>query len=697
MTDPGKRVAVVGGGMAGLSLAWCLSADPSVEITVYQLGWRLGGKLASSRRVDGPPRIEEHGLHVWSGFYENAFWMMQDVYRAIGDDRPLVGPNSDSWFTPLVDIAWFTSLGSQHAWVRSANELPLNDVVPGTTGRLGTPAVLMARVLTFAVQFLAAYRGDRRWPNGGRRLSAATIDEVTARFAEIGNHLEADHSDIAEEHGGWLVELRRKAETLDTVCRSVHAWVDDATGLTPWMFEALAFVDLAAAYLRGFLRDGVFTEGFAAIGGQDLREWLDSAGAHRFSTGSGFIRGVYSYLFAYEDGDPKRPRLDAGVGMRMMLRLLLASSTSSFLRMNGGAGEVVVAPLYLALRRRGVRFEFFHKLSAVLDTGDSRAIAGLRFGRQARAISSDGYEPLIAVDGRRCWPSEPRYDQLVDGDALRDRHIDLESDWVPDDAFEPVTLERGVDFDHVVLAMPPAALSRVLPPRLCAASPGLQSALTLPSVATLGLQAWFDSGPNEIFRAGAGGLASAYATPLDTFADMSHLVELERWPPGDAPRSLLYLCGPVPLPRDNPTPAAIRERAMAQAVEWMEHDATRAVPGAFGSDGVFAWSTLHGSAAGAARLAEQFLSVNVNASALYCQAPDGAEPRRPTPDGTGVDGLTVVGDWVRTGLGYGCIESAVMAGFAGAGVISGTPLYIYGASDFEPFDPPGPWTTPTQA
>jgi len=93
--------------MAGLSLAWCLSADPSVEITVYQLGWRLGGKLASSRRVDGPPRIEEHGLHVWSGFYENAFWMMQDVYRAIGDDRPLVGPNSDSWFTPLVDIAWF--------------------------------------------------------------------------------------------------------------------------------------------------------------------------------------------------------------------------------------------------------------------------------------------------------------------------------------------------------------------------------------------------------------------------------------------------------------------------------------------------------------------------------------------------------------------------------------------------------------
>jgi hypothetical protein len=52
---------------------------------------------------------------------------------------------------------------------------------------------------------------------------------------------------------------------------------------------------------------------------------------------------------------------------------------------------------------------------------------------------------------------------------------------------------------------------------------------------------------------------------------------------------------------------------------------------------------------------------------------------------------------VRTGLGYGCIEAAVMAGFAGAGVISGIPLYVYGASDFGPFDPPGPWTTATQA
>ena len=61
--------------MAGLSAAWRLSEPASRDrfesITVYQRGWRLGGKAASSRGPNG--RIEEHGLHIWLGSYENGF------------------------------------------------------------------------------------------------------------------------------------------------------------------------------------------------------------------------------------------------------------------------------------------------------------------------------------------------------------------------------------------------------------------------------------------------------------------------------------------------------------------------------------------------------------------------------------------------------------------------------------------------
>ncbi len=65
---------MLGGGCAAMAAAFELSRPEHAgrfEVTVYQMGWRLGGKGASGRgRHD---RIEEHGLHLWMGFYENAF------------------------------------------------------------------------------------------------------------------------------------------------------------------------------------------------------------------------------------------------------------------------------------------------------------------------------------------------------------------------------------------------------------------------------------------------------------------------------------------------------------------------------------------------------------------------------------------------------------------------------------------------
>src|SRR5258708_30695829 len=70
--------------MAGLSAAWRLSEpgwrDRFESVTVYQRGWRLGGKGASSRGRHS--RIEEHGLHVWLGYYANAFRLLRQ-----GDDE----------------------------------------------------------------------------------------------------------------------------------------------------------------------------------------------------------------------------------------------------------------------------------------------------------------------------------------------------------------------------------------------------------------------------------------------------------------------------------------------------------------------------------------------------------------------------------------------------------------------------------
>src|SRR5262249_52078641 len=82
------RVAVIGGGCAGVTAAFELSRphhEGRYEVTLYQQGWRLGGKGASGRGA--ADRIEEHGLHLWMGFYENAFRVMRECYAELGRDR----------------------------------------------------------------------------------------------------------------------------------------------------------------------------------------------------------------------------------------------------------------------------------------------------------------------------------------------------------------------------------------------------------------------------------------------------------------------------------------------------------------------------------------------------------------------------------------------------------------------------------
>ena len=77
-----RKVVIIGGGIGGLAAAFDLTRTQALrnafDVTIYQLGWRLGGKAASSRDCDG--RILEHGLHVWFGCYENAFELARAAY-----------------------------------------------------------------------------------------------------------------------------------------------------------------------------------------------------------------------------------------------------------------------------------------------------------------------------------------------------------------------------------------------------------------------------------------------------------------------------------------------------------------------------------------------------------------------------------------------------------------------------------------
>ena len=116
------RIAILGGGVGALSTAFELTNHPGwqdqYDVTIYSLGWRLGGKGASGRNEEKADRIEEHGLHVWFGFYQNAFHMMRQLYKEYSDKN--LAPRSplqccfDAFLPVLSAKPGYYSLTSRH-------------------------------------------------------------------------------------------------------------------------------------------------------------------------------------------------------------------------------------------------------------------------------------------------------------------------------------------------------------------------------------------------------------------------------------------------------------------------------------------------------------------------------------------------------------------------------------------------------
>lgn len=124
-----QRVAVLGGGAGGIAAAFALTATQALrdrfEVTVYLPGWRLGGKGASGRDRDFG-RIEEHGLHIWFGFYENSFRMLDACLAELAERKDEHVPGR----RPARKVSWKTSAD---AFV-DCEQLVLNEPVEGGGG-----------------------------------------------------------------------------------------------------------------------------------------------------------------------------------------------------------------------------------------------------------------------------------------------------------------------------------------------------------------------------------------------------------------------------------------------------------------------------------------------------------------------------------------------------------------------------------
>jgi len=728
------KVAVIGGGCASISAAFELSRPVhkgKYEVTIYQLGWRLGGKGASGR---GPAnRIEEHGLHLWMGSYENAFRLIRECYAELKRDRHKcrIADWRDAFSpAPFIGLAEKSQNG---AYWNFLSYFPPGDGLPGDPLSENDPFTItsylvrtasLLRTLLLAVQAGRSSRSSTKTSRG--TSNSRPSDQSSSEGAEGPDE---PSKRIARVLGlGWIattaalieaVEMLELAfaprsiypidgiaQLLELIAASARRQLEAIVENDPELLVLWQGIDLAMASMRGILRFGLVSDprGFDAINDYDFRDWLRMNGASERSLESPLIRGAYDLVFAYEDGDYQRPRHGAGVALRGALRMLFSSRGAIFWKMHAGMGDTVFAPMYEVLKKRGVAFKFFHRLKAVrladpkdLAQGERAYVKALEFDVQAKAKDAREYAPLVDIRGLPCWPSKPDYSQLVDGNKFERERRDFESHW---DRRKTATKTLRVvdDFDFVVLGVGIGAI-----PYVCQdfiqRDPRWQDMVThLKTVNTQAFQIWLRDDMEQLGWPDPPLALSAFVHPFETWADMSHLIREESWKVN--PKAIAYFCSvlndPV-SPRDitaSSYPKRRRQEVQDSAIRYLNNDIAQLWPRAVGQRGKFKWDLLMDPeektpgrktpARNHARFESQHWTANVNPSDRYVLSLPGSQKYRISPLDNTYDNLTIAGDWTTCGLDAGCVEAAVISGRLAAHAISSSPAL----EDIVAFDHP---------
>jgi uncharacterized protein with NAD-binding domain and iron-sulfur cluster len=725
-----RRIAIIGGGVAGVVTAFALTdperqGDDPIEVTLFQKGWRLGGKGASGRNAALGSRIEEHGLHLWMGFYENAFAQM---HRCLEEIRPL-RPESYRIRTIEESFQRANYIGVMERppgrdWLLWDADFPDDGKLPWLDRASTNTWVYLWRGLALLGTLLRSARdpiargaevdfvdpGERpaflppELPGLGELLLELRgwVESAVLIGAELADQgIDAAHA-LTQILPQRLPFLPLLAGAFESLSKQINRYVERMAGdaADDDLRRTFSMIELVTACLRGIAVEGLFTaESFDRIDRYDLREWLALHGASDRALHSSVLRGLYDLTFAYEDGRADRARFAAGTGLRNICRMFFTYHGALFWRMQGGMGDVVFEPFYQALRARGVRFRFFHELTGVELDGERDAVRELVFAQQVELVDARGvptldYDPLVAVDFAdgttlSCWPSEPRYARLRGG-AGANAHFDFESHWQHHCWRERrFAVGPGADFDAVVLAVGIGAFPYVCP-ALLERSPRFQAMVAnVGTVETQACQLWLEPTLLELGWPHPPDIAlTGYTEPLSTWADMTHLLPFERWPeaPAPGPRNLAYFChvipdrDPPPQPDERDYPETRLDSVRRELELFFSRDIARLWPfSTVRYPDSFRWELLWDARpeddrrSAESPLASQWVKVNVNPSDRYVQALPGGTRWRLRPGASGFERLVLAGDWTLNGLNTGCVESAVLSALLASQALCGYP------------------------
>ncbi|HEX9075499.1 MAG TPA: FAD-dependent oxidoreductase, partial [Anaerolineae bacterium] len=687
------------------------------------------------------------------GFYENAFRVMQLCYAELNraPDAPLANwqdafkPHSFVAVEELVNDTWkkwttnfptnddvpgdgqallpmwdyvVMGLGTMHEMFENSPESHANVEQPGVVAHGLGPILehlvkeLGIEALTVGGQLLMTAQHLAEWMSKDAEQFAAWLSRESNPILKwIGEHL----GSAMQVSGRELEETAQHFITM--LLKAFIDWywdqikdrvADDATTRHRWVN-----LNLFYGNLQGMIQDQLLSRGFDAINDLDYRAWLTKylREDNGLTLSSPIVASVYNALFAYEDGDtrmqdgepyPPKANLEAGTALRAGIRQFMTYKGAIMWKMQAGMGDVVFAPLYEVLKRRGVKFKFFHRVKQLIPSPDKNKIERIVIARQVdlnpQQAAQGEYDPLVQVNGLPCWPNEPLYGQLVDGEKLKQDRVDLESycyDWKD---VEEITLKADEDFDAVVLGIPIGALPYICSDLINASDKWLAMLNNVKTVRTQAFQLWlkptaFDLGWTPMQQPV---LTSLDISHLNTWADMSHLIPREAWPSDAYPLNIAYFCGP----QTDDQPLEPSPHGPIQTCEQMDQQAAndrvkqrgvallnnhigdlwpRAVVKDPGGQQCFKQDllvNLHSEGHPDQPFDGQYWHANVTPSERYTLSVAGSSKYRlPAHSDDEFTNLYLAGDWTANGMNVGCVEATVMSGMLASHALSGYPAH----------------------
>jgi uncharacterized protein with NAD-binding domain and iron-sulfur cluster len=696
------KIVIIGGGPSALSAAFELTEPGRAghEVTILQPGWRLGGKCASGRNRKFGNRIEEHGLHIWFGSYDNAIALMTRCYEELArDPRRYAFTSFENAFQGVDEAILWQRHGDE--WSFKEVRFPRNPVRPLNFHSFAVTALdwagsrlvelleerrtegrdLDVESLRGDVPPLLEHVGitelDEPGLVGSIGRAGSRVQRLVARaFSEVGEDFGVDVVEVADE----FAEMARRVVPKD--------WRDD-----PHVRFYLDTLAVLLAVLRGVWSDELLVNGFDSINGLDFADWL---GAHGLELAPdpenwpALLRALYCGCFAFEGGDTAQPRMAAGRALQGAIRCVFHYQGSVLHRMRGAMGDTVVAPIYEVLAKRGVDVRFFHAVKEVVPDANG-AINEIRGVRQLEL--DGGYEPLFDApyrgdDGPRtvpAWPSEPLWEQLPNvKQPAKEAPLRLEQEIDPFQGSEfrlrkrtETDTEDAADvFDVVILAVPPDVQEEI-----CSAlkeqDRGYAQMLDHSnSVVTQGAQLWLERSAQELGQEfSSRSLMSTYVEPLDTYCDMAHLLPNEEWPEHTRARHIAYFCGVLATATAPDQPVADAD-VQADLESFIAEHGTKLWPSAALRDGGFDYDLFAPrpeQASPPESFSHQFWRANFAPSERYVLSLPGTVRHRLPAKGTRFDNLVLAGDWTVSGFDAGCLEAAVTSGMLASNAICGEP------------------------